>query len=373
MTHYDKILNAKRLVIKTGSALVTDETHGTARRAWMQSLASDVAMLKAQGKEVVIVTSGAVALGRTVLGIQEKNLKLEQKQASAACGQNLLMLAWAEAFSAHGLHVAQLLLTVDDSEHRRRYLNARNTLEVLLAQNIIPIINENDTVATAEIRIGDNDRLAARAAQMVSADVLVLLSDIDGLYTANPKQDAAAAFIEEVKEVTPEIEGFAGKAESAFGTGGMATKLMAARIAMHAGCHMVIARGVEEHPLTRLARGERCTWFIAPVSPIRARKQWIAGAVHTNGKVVVDEGAQTALEHGNSLLPAGVTQVQGAFERGDTVLIVNGSGRLLGRGLSAYSAGDAQKIMGQKSSTIERILGFKGRDTLIHRDDMVLE
>ncbi|MBY0406845.1 MAG: glutamate 5-kinase, partial [Rickettsiales bacterium] len=334
----------------------------------------DVAELRKEGKHVIIVTSGAIALGRTQLGLKPgAKLLLEEKQAAAAIGQIELFSAWAHALAPHGLKAGQLLLTAEDSIDRRRYLNARNTLSTLLELGAVPIINENDTVATTEIRFGDNDRLSARITQIAGADLLILLSDIDGLYTANPATDKTARFIPEVTDITPEIESMAGGSASAVGTGGMVTKLAAAKIALSAGCHMLIARGNMQHPLRALAEGARHTRFIAGESPLSARKHWIAGSIHTAGSITVDDGAATALKNGKSLLPAGVTAAEGQFGQGDAVLIKSAAGSTIGKGLIAYSAEDTIRIMGKKSHDIETILGFKRRDVLIHRDDMTLE
>jgi glutamate 5-kinase len=365
---------ARRIVIKVGSSLLTDEATGRVREAWLKQLAQDVHALKDQGKQVIIVTSGAIALGRLQLGLKNKvPLHLEEKQAAAACGQIELFAAWRDAFAVHGIKVAQLLLTADDSIERRRYLNARNTLETLLELNAIPVINENDTVATAEIRFGDNDRLSARIAQMAGADLLVLLSDIDGLYTADPGSNPGAAFIPEVSEVTPDIERMAGGAASAVGSGGMITKLAAAKIALSAGCHMLIARGNTPRPIHDLMQGGKCTRFTARESPLSARKHWIAGSIHPAGSVVIDNGAVAALKSGKSLLPAGVKQIDGRFERGDAVLIKDPNGGIIGKGLIAYSSDDAMRILGKQSQEIELILGFRRRNVLVHRDDMVLD
>ena len=363
---------AKRIVLKTGSSLVIDAASGEARTAWMASLAADVARLRAEGLQVILVSSGAVALGRHALGLAGKP-KLEEKQAAAACGQPLLMQAWAAAFGAHGIRVAQLLLTLDDSEHRRRFLNARNTLETLLAHGIVPVINENDTVATAELRVGDNDRLAARVAQMAGADLLVLLSDVDGLYTANPASDPSAQHIPVVEQITDTVRGFAEPPSSSVGTGGMVTKIQAAELALSAGCHTLLTLGTPEHPLARLDQDEaRGTWFVASTTPRGARKDWIAGSLAPQGELTVDDGAAKALAAGNSLLPAGVASVEGEFQRGDAVLVLDRQRHVLAKGLSAYNADDARRIAGQKSANIEHILGFKGRDEMIHRDDLVL-
>lgn len=364
---------AKRIVIKIGSSLIIDETN-CARKSWLQSLAADLAALKAEGKEIIVVTSGAVALGRHPLGYGRRALELEEKQAAAACGQIMLFSLWQEVLQQQELFSAQILLTADDSIHRRRYLNARNTMDTLLENKaIIPIINENDTVATAELRFGDNDRLAARVAQMAGADMLVLFSDIDGLYTADPSQHPDAKFIAQVGDITPEIERMAGGASSAVASGGMVTKLAAAKIALSAGCHMIIARGTGQHPLKTLIEGGKYTAFVAKESPLSARQHWIAGSLHPAGSVTIDDGAARALQSGKSLLPAGVSAIEGHFERGDAVLIKNTGGRIMGKGLIAYAAEDAQRIRGKKSQEIEQILGFKRRDVLIHRDDMVLE
>lgn len=368
---------SRRIVIKVGSSLVIG-TDLQVRQTWLQTLAQDIAELRRQGKQLAVVTSGAIGLGRHVLHYGTRRLELEEKQAAAACGQIELISQWARAFQfdkeADSLYPAQILLTLDDSENRRRYLNACNTLQTLLIEpHIIPIVNENDTVATSEIRVGDNDRLAARVAQMMSADLLVLFSDIDGLYTANPNETATAEFIPEISQLTPKIEAMAGGVGSAFGSGGMRTKIEAAKIALAAGCSMIIGRGLAPHPVKRLVEGERFTFFRAAATPKSARKHWISGSLHAVGSYVTDEGALTALSKGKSLLPAGVCAVEGVFGRGDAVLIKSAQGRVLGKGLSAYSSDDAKRIIGFKSSEIERILGYKYRDTLIHRDDMALE
>lgn len=364
---------AKRIVIKVGSALVTDEATGRVHHAWLKAFAQDINALNTDDKQIIIVTSGAIALGKTRLGLKGTSLLLEEKQAAAACGQIELFSAWSAALEPHGLSAAQLLLTADDSIERRRYLNARNTLSTLLELGAIPIINENDTVATAEIRFGDNDRLSARIAQMAEADLLILLSDIDGLYTANPSTDKTAKHLPLITDITPDVEAMAGGVSSSVGTGGMVTKLAAAKIALSAGCSMMIARGNIPHPLRALQSGGTHTLFVAQNSPHSARKHWIAGSLHAAGSVTVDTGAETALKNGKSLLPAGVTTIEGEFDRGDAVLIKNLSGSILGKGLIAYSAADARRILGKKSKEIEQILGFKRRDVLIHRDDMALE
>ncbi len=366
------LAEARRLVVKIGSALLVDEATGDIRRKWLDSLADDVAALKRRGVEVMIVSSGAIAVGRRHLGLKQRTLKLEEKQAAAATGQIRLAHAYQETLARHGITVAQILVTPDDTEERRRHLNARATINQLLKLGAVPVINENDTVATEEIRFGDNDRLGARVAQMTSADTLVLLSDIDGLYTANPKRDRNATRLDLVYEITPEIEAMAGEAGSAYSSGGMVTKIAAAKIALAAGCRMVIGRGTVDHPLAALEAGAPCTWFVPSTSPKTARKRWIAGALRPVGAVTVDAGALTALRAGKSLLPAGVRGVEGDFQRGDPIVVRAPDGREVARGLSAYAAADVRRIMGHKSSAIAEILGYRGRDEIIHRDDLVL-
>jgi glutamate 5-kinase len=366
------IASAQRIVVKIGSALVVDEKRAAPRTAWLDSVAADIHALRARGTDVIVVSSGAIALARRTLGLTQKRLKLEEKQAAAAVGQIRLAQAWAQALSARDLTAAQLLLTLDDTEDRRRYLNARETLNTLLAMRCIPVINENDTVATAEIRFGDNDRLAARVAEMVQADQLILLSDIDGLYTADPRRDPVASHIQVVEAITPEIEAMGGEPPPGYSSGGMRTKLVAARIATQAGCAMAIATGNVEHPLRSLEDGARCTWFLPVPEGRTARKRWIAGSLSALGVLTVDAGAARALATGRSLLPAGVRAVDGTFERGDPVTIVGPDGTPLGRGLSAYASTDAERIAGHRSDQIEAILGWRGRDEMIHRDDLVL-
>jgi len=367
-----RLARARRVVVKVGSALLVERSTGRVNRAWLETLASDVAALRTRGQEVVLVSSGAIALGRRQLGLGSGRLRLEESQAAAAVGQIRLAHAWKEVLEQHQCTVAQVLVTLGDTEVRRRYLNARNTLETLLKLGAIPVINENDTVATAEIRYGDNDRLAARVAQMASADCLVLLSDVDGLYTGDPTLDPAATFIPEVTRITPEIEAMAGGSASDVGSGGMATKVMAGKIALAAGCSMCIAVGREPHPLQRLEDGARCTWFVAEASPRTVRKQWIAGSLKPAGTLHVDDGAAGALRDGKSLLPAGITRVEGRFDRGDAVSVRDPAGTELARGLSAYSSEDARRVCGRRSRELEAILGYRGRDEIIHRDDLVL-
>ena len=365
---------ARRVVIKIGSALLVESSTGTLRRDWLSTIAEDIAALRKDGdKEVVIVSSGAIALGRRHLGLNLTRQKLEESQAAASVGQIRLAHAYQEILGEHEITVAQILLTLSDTEERRRYLNARSTINTLLSLGAIPVINENDTVATAEIRYGDNDRLAARVAQMISADCLILLSDVDGLYTADPESDPDAKFIPVVRAITGEIAEMAGAPKATgFGKGGMVTKLAAARIAVAAGCAMAIINGKEPHPLKRFRETGRGSWFLPEATPVTARKQWIAGTLVPAGVYVVDAGAAGALGRGKSLLPAGVTDVEGTFERGDAVRVRDAAGHEIARGLSAYSSTDAKRIIGHKSRDIEAILGYRGREELIHRDDLVL-
>jgi glutamate 5-kinase len=367
-----RLAKSKRLVVKIGSTLLVDEATGRIRRDWLDALGDDVAALRADGKQVILVSSGAIAVGRRHLGLTQKSLKLEEKQAAAATGQIRLAHAYQETLARHEITVAQVLLTLEDTEERRRHLNARSTLATLIAMGCVPVINENDTVATSEIRFGDNDRLAARVAAMISADTLVLLSDIDGLYTADPKRDPDARHLPEVRQLTPEIEAMAGEAPPGYSSGGMVTKLAAARIAVGAGCRMAIANGRRLNPLNALAEGATATWFLPASEPRTARKAWIAGALNPMGELTVDDGAAAALGTGRSLLPAGVVKVTGRFERGDLVRVLSRAGAELARGLAAYSAEDARRIAGHKSREIEALLGYRGRDEMIHRDDLVV-
>ncbi|MDX2263506.1 MAG: glutamate 5-kinase [Hyphomicrobiales bacterium] len=363
---------ARRIVVKIGSALLADRETGALKAEWLAALCADVAALKASSKEVILVSSGAIALGRRALGLPRGALKLEESQAAAAVGQISLAHAYQSMLKERGVTAAQILLTLGDTEERRRYLNARNTVSTLLALGAVPVVNENDTVATAEIRYGDNDRLAARVASMASADCLVLLSDIDGLYTAPPHADPNARRLDVVEAITPEIEAMAGGAGTELSRGGMVTKIMAAKIAVAAGANMVIASGKVLHPLRAIAEGANCTWFLARANPVMARKRWIAGSLEPRGSVTVDDGAKAALATGRSLLPAGVREVTGDFGRGDAVIIRDLSGAELGRGLIAYGRAEAERIAGRNTGEIEAILGHKGRAELIHRDDMAL-
>jgi glutamate 5-kinase len=364
---------ARRIVVKVGSALLVDERSGRLNRAWLESLVADLLRLRRRGQEIVLVSSGAVALGRRHLGLAPGPLPLEQKQAAAAVGQIRLAHAYKELLEEHEVTVAQVLLTLEDSEQRNRYLNARATLAALLKLGALPVINENDTVATAEIRYGDNDRLAARVAQMVGADCLVLLSDVDGLYTSDPNLDPGAHLIPEVAEISARILAMAGGSASATGSGGMATKIAAARIAVGAGCHMAITAGGHRHPLRRLERADaRCTWFLPAAAPPSGRKQWLAGALRAVGTVRIDHGALRALKGGKSLLPAGVTATEGRYATGDMISVCTAEGLEVARGIAAYSHADTARILGRRSAEIEGLLGYAGPEELIHRDDLVL-
>ena len=364
--------DAKIIVIKVGSSLLVDEDQNAINTAWLSGIAADIARLKAAGKDVVVVSSGAIALGRRLLKINHNKLKLQEKQAAAATGQVLLAHAWMDALGAHQVQTAQILLSPDDTETRRKHLNARTTMMALLQLNAVPVVNENDTVATAEIRFGDNDRLAARVAAMMGADLLVLLSDVDGLYTANPNGDNNAAHIGEIAQITPDIMAMAGPANAAYASGGMVTKLEAARIATSAGCQMIICNGQSPAPLSRLEAGARCTIFAAALSPHTARKQWISGALTPKGTIRIDDGAARALRAGRSLLPAGVVAVNGQFERGDLIKIEDSTGLVIGHGLSSYGHKDAMAIRGHKSNEIESVLGYRERDEMIHADNLVM-
>jgi len=361
-----------RVVIKIGSALLIDEKNGSIRSDWLSSIADDVATLKKQGKDVILVSSGSIALGRKILGLTMAK-KLVENQAAAAIGQIELASTFREKLSKHDIAVAQVLLTYSNTENRGQYLNARGTINRLLKLGVVPVINENDTVATDEVRFGDNDRLAARVSSMCAADLLFLLSDIDGLYSSDPHSNHEAEFIPIVEKITPEIANMAGEPVSTgFGSGGMITKIAAANIAMTGGCHMVISNGTVMHPIKKYLEKGRGTWFNASTTPMAAKKKWIAGALSPVGSLIIDDGAENALKNGKSLLPAGVVSVEGDFVRGDTIKIENQAGYEIARGLVAYSSEDAKKILGSKSSEIENILGYGGREELIHRSDMVM-
>ena len=362
----------RRIVVKVGSSLLVDAKAGIPNETWLASLVDDIAQLHGEKRDILIVSSGAIALGRSRLKLPAGPLKLEDSQASAAVGQIALARIWAEMLGRHDIDAGQVLLTLSDTEERRRYLNARSTISKLLEWRAVPVINENDTVATSEIRYGDNDRLAARVATMVSADLLVLLSDVDGLYDAPPESSSKAALSPVVERITPQVEAMAGAAGSELSRGGMQTKIEAGKIATSAGTHMVIASGHVAHPLRAIGAGGRCTWFLTPANPVTARKKWIAGSLEPKGTIVVDAGAVAALRRGKSLLPAGVKRVDGQFSRGDAVVIRGPDDAEIGRGLVAYDADEANKIMGKSSSDILLVLGYGGRAEMVHRDDLVM-
>ncbi len=362
----------RRIVVKVGSSLLVDTDGGRIHADWLASLVADLARLHSEQRDVMVVSSGAIALGRAVLKLPPGALKLEDSQAAAAVGQIALARTWSEALGRHGIEAGQILVTLGDTEERRRYLNARSTIAKLLEWRAVPVINENDTVATSEIRYGDNDRLAARVATMASADLLVLLSDVDGLYDGPPHLNSNAKLIPIVERITPEIELMAGTAGSELSRGGMQTKIEAGKIATTAGTHMVIASGHIEHPLQAIAEGARCTWFLTPANPVTARKRWIAGSLEPRGTLTIDAGAVAALRGGRSLLPAGVIRVDGRFARGDAVVVRGPDGAEVGRGLVAYDAEDAERIKGKSSNDIVLILGLEGRAEMIHRDDLVV-
>jgi glutamate 5-kinase len=372
MSQTPVISSFRRIVVKVGSSLLVDQTAGGLKRDWLEGLADDIAGLHKDARDVLVVSSGAIALGRVVLGLPRGPLKLEEAQAAAAVGQIALARAWSEVLDKHGITAGQVLVTLQDTEERRRYLNARSTIDKLIEWRAVPVVNENDTVATSEIRYGDNDRLAARVATMMSADLLVLLSDIDGLYDKPPAPGNDARLVPVVSRITAEVEAMAGISASELSRGGMVTKVEAGKIATTAGTHMVIASGRVDHPLKRIADGAPCTWFLTPANPVTARKKWIAGSLEPRGAIHIDAGAVRALRGGASLLPAGVTKIEGAFGRGDAVVVRGPDGAEIGRGLVAYDADDADKIRGRSSVDVLSILGFTGRTAMIHRDDLAL-
>ena len=371
MSH-PKLKNFRRIVVKVGSSLLIDAAAGEVKTRWLEALVADIASLHKDGRDVLIVSSGSIALGRSRLKLPGGTLKLEESQAAAAVGQIALARIWAKTLELHGIGAGQILVTLQDTEERRRYLNARSTITKLLEWRAVPVINENDTVATNEIRYGDNDRLAARVATMTSSDLLILLSDIDGLYTAPPGANPNAKLIPVVDAVTADIEAMAGAAESELSRGGMRTKIEAAKIATSAGTHMLIASGKIDHPLKAIADGGRCTWFLTPANPVTARKRWIAGSLEPKGTLIIDAGAVAALHAGKSLLPAGIVRIDGDFARGDAVIVRGPDGHEIGRGLVAYDAENAERIKGRSSSDAAQILGVSGRTEMIHRDDLVV-
>lgn len=368
----EPLTKASRVVVKIGSSLLINKDDGTLNRPWLTSLAGELAAMMQGGQQVMLVSSGAIALGRNYLELKPGHRRLDELQAAAAAGQIVLAHAYQELMGGHGVKVAQVLLTPEDTENRLRYLNARSTVETLLGQGALPVINENDTVATQEIRYGDNDRLAARVAEMTSADCLVLLSDVDGLYDADPTKVSSAQLIPEVREITPEIEMLAGAARTAYGSGGMATKVAAARICMSAGCSTLIANGHKDRPLAAVLEGADHTWFLPSSTPLAARKQWIAGTLKPSGRIIIDGGAEKALREGGSLLPVGVQSVEGHFRRGDAVVIMSAAGKEVARGLVVYDSEEARRIIGKHSNDIAALLGYQGRDEIIHRDNLVL-
>lgn len=372
MSKTPAITDFRRIVIKVGSSLLVDSEAGELKRAWLTSLVDDIAKLHGEKRDVLVVSSGAIASARATLKLPRGALRLEEAQAAAAVGQIALARSWSETLSGHGITAGQILLTLTDTEERRRYLNARETIDKLLEWRAVPVINENDTVATTEIRYGDNDRLAARVATMVSADLLVLLSDIDGLYDKPPAPGNDARLIPVVPRITAEIEAMAGASGSELSRGGMVTKIEAGKIATTAGVHMIIASGRVMHPLKAIAEGGPCTWFLTPANPVTSRKKWIAGSLEPRGAVHIDAGAVRALRMGKSLLPAGVVKIEGSFERGDAVVLRGPDGAEVGRGLIAYDAADADKIKRLSSSDVKMILGFDGRTVMVHRDDLVM-
>jgi glutamate 5-kinase len=371
MTRPD-LKNFRRIVVKVGSSLLIDAAAGAVKETWLEALAADLAKLHAEGRDVLVVSSGSIALGRSKLKLPRGPLKLEESQGAAAVGQIALARLWSKVLAQHGIDAGQILVTLQDTEERRRYLNARSTIAKLLEWRAIPVINENDTVATNEIRYGDNDRLAARVATMASADLLILLSDIDGLYDAPPGANPNAKLIPVVEAVSAEVEAMAGAAESELSRGGMTTKIEAAKIATTAGTHMLIASGKIAHPLQAIADGGRCTWFLTPANPVTARKRWIAGSLEPKGTLIIDAGAVAALRGGASLLPAGVVRVEGHFARGDSVVVRGPDLHEVGRGLIAYDAEDAERIKGRSSADASQALGIRGRAEMIHRDDLVV-
>jgi glutamate 5-kinase len=372
MSKVPALADFRRIVVKVGSSLLVDAEAGRVKEDWLAALAEDLAQLHGDKRDLLVVSSGAIALGRSVLRLAKGPLRLEDSQAAAAVGQIALARIWAQVLSRHGITAGQVLVTLQDTEERRRYLNARSTIERLLDWRAVPVINENDTVATNEIRYGDNDRLAARVASMAGADLLVLLSDIDGLYDAPPGANAQAKLVPLVTAITPEIEAMAGAAGSELSRGGMQTKIEAGKIATRAGAHMVIGSGRVPHALRAIAEGAACTWFLTAANPVTARKKWIAGSLEPKGVLTIDAGAVAALHGGKSLLPAGVIRIDGTFSRGDAVVIRGPDGSEIGRGLVAYDADDADKIKGRSSADILSILGFGGRTEMVHRDHLVV-
>ena len=360
----------KKIVIKIGSAILIDE-NGRPKKKWLEELAKDIKSLIKKRKQIVIVSSGAIALGCINLGIQKKNLKLDKSQAIAAIGQIELINFFKKTFKKSKISISQILLTLDDTEQRRRSINARRTIDNLLAMGIVPIVNENDTTATTEIKYGDNDRLAARVSQIIGADCLILLSDVEGLYTDNPKKNKKTKLIKIVKEIDENIKKYATKGENIYGSGGMKTKIEAAKICQLSGCYMAIANGKYKNPLKKILENQKCTWFLPKISKLDARKQWIIGSVAPKGEVIIDQGAVKAINNGKSLLPAGVKKINGIFEKGDHVLVKDQNNNEYARGLTSFSSIEIEKIKGSHSSKIKNILGYSSREEIIHKDDLV--
>ena len=361
---------SKKIVIKIGSSILIDEK-GKPKKLWLKELVRDIKLLIKQKKQIVIVSSGAIALGCEYLGIKKNGLKVDKSQAVASIGQIELMDFYKKTFDKSKIKISQILLTLDDTEQRRRSINARRTIDNLLAMEIVPIVNENDTTATTEIKYGDNDRLAARVSQIISADCLILLSDVDGLYTDNPKKNKKTELVKVVKEINQNIKNYASKKENIYGSGGMKTKIDAAKICQLAGCYMAIANGNFINPIKKMIVDNKCTWFIPKISKLDARKQWIIGSISPKGEVIIDNGAEKALENGKSLLPAGVVKINGNFEKGDHILVKNLDGVECGRGLSSFSSIEIEQIKGSHSSKIKNILGYSSREEIIHKDDLV--
>ena len=360
----------KKIVIKIGSSILVDNK-GKPKKIWLKEFSKDVKNLLQQKKQVVIVSSGAIAMGCEYLGIKKNGLKVDKSQAVAAVGQIKLMDFYKNTFNKNKIEISLILLTLDDTERRRRSINARRTIDNLLAMEIVPIVNENDTTATTEIKYGDNDRLAARVAQIIGADCLILLSDVDGLYTNNPKKNKETKLIKTVKEIDENIKKYATKTESVYGSGGMKTKIEAAKICQLSGCYMVIANGNYKNPVRKIIKNQKCTWFLPRVSKLDARKQWIIGSVAPKGEVVVDQGAVKAINNGKSLLPAGVKKINGSFEKGDHILVKDQNDIECARGLTSFSSIEVEKIKGSHSSKIKNILGYSSREEIIHKDDLV--
>ncbi len=367
-----KIEDTKRIVVKVGSSLLFDQDTNTLNSEWLISLAEDIKKLREKGKQIIIVSSGAIALGAKDLNLHMKELKMDMNQAVSSVGQIHLMSSYKSAFEKNEIKVSQILLTLDDTEQRRRSINARRTIDTLLNLNIVPIVNENDTIATTEIRYGDNDRLASRVAQISSADCLIMLSNINGLYSSDPKNDNEIKLIDKVTEINTEIEEMIGTSVSETGKGGMKTKIQAAKTALLSGCHLAITNGTINHPITSLFNGRPCTWFVPSKTPLAARKQWIAGTMKPVGSLIIDEGATKALKNGSSLLPAGIKSIEGKFERGDVIEIKTIDKNIIGIGLSGYSASESELIKGHKSDEIAKILSYSYREEMIHKDDLVL-